>query len=154
MGALMDLDAEDRKFQKQLNAGATALALLGLLGRTKHAMYGYEIAKALEAKASGQLPMNQGALYPVLRSLEQQGCLSSYVEPSVAGPARKYYEITEVGRQVLPRWLASWRRTNEFVDSVLESKHVGERTRSRRTVSPGIASRAETAARRGKQGSS
>jgi PadR family transcriptional regulator PadR len=137
----MNLESDDRKFQKQLNAGATALALLGLLSRSKRAMYGYEIAKELDAKADGQLPMNQGALYPVLRSLEQQGFLSSYVEPSVAGPARKYYQITEAGRQMLPRWLASWRRTNQFVDAVLGTKHVAEPKTSGRSVSAKPASR-------------
>jgi PadR family transcriptional regulator, regulatory protein PadR len=116
----METAAEDRKFQKELNAGATSLALLGLLGRAKRAMYGYEVAKQLEAKAGGSLPMNQGALYPVLRSLEQQGLLSSHVEPSVAGPARKYYAITPAGRQALRRWLATWQNTTRFVNSVLE----------------------------------
>lgn len=123
----MDPIETDRKFQKQLNAGATALALLGLLSRAKRAMYGYEIAKELEVMAAGQLPMNQGALYPVLRALESDGLLKSRVEPSVAGPPRKYYHITKVGREVLPRWRSSWESTNAFVDSVLEAEHVAKR---------------------------
>jgi PadR family transcriptional regulator, regulatory protein PadR len=125
----MDLKPEDRKFQKELNAGATSLALLGLLGRAKRPMYGYELAKALEAKAGGSLPMNQGALYPVLRSLEQQSLLSSYVEPSVAGPARKYYAITPAGRRALSRWLTTWRNTTQFVNAVLEVNDVRPKKR-------------------------
>jgi PadR family transcriptional regulator PadR len=124
----MELDREDRRFQKQLNAGATSLALLGLLSRARRPMYGYEIAKQLEASCGGTLPMNQGALYPVLRSLEEQSLLSSHVEPSVTGPARKYYQITAGGRQVLRRWLVAWRRTTQFVDSVLEGKNASQRT--------------------------
>jgi PadR family transcriptional regulator PadR len=144
-------ESDDRKFQKQLNAGATALALLGLLHRAGRAMYGYEIAKSLELRAGGDLPMNQGALYPVLRSLEQQGYLSSCVEPSVAGPARKYYQITATGRRVLPRWLASWRRTNEFIDSVLETNHDSERERSGSNVPRRAESGAPVATRAGKR---
>ena len=45
----MESPAQDRKFQKELNAGATSLALLGFLAGAKQPMYGYEIAKELEA---------------------------------------------------------------------------------------------------------
>src|ERR1700754_2373564 len=126
----MEPNTDDRRFQKQLNGGATSLALLGLLSRARRPMYGYEIAKQLQAKCGGDLPMNQGALYPVLRSLEEQGLLSSHVEPSVAGPARKYYQITAAGKQTLRRWLAAWNSTKDFVDSVLESEDDASRKQS------------------------
>lgn len=131
----MEFESEDRRFQKQLNGGATSLALLGLLSRAKRALYGYEIAKQLQAKCDGSLPMNQGALYPALRSLEEQGLLSSYVEPSVTGPARKYYQITATGRQTLRRWLAAWKSTKEFVDSVLENENDVSRKQSGSKIS-------------------
>jgi PadR family transcriptional regulator PadR len=141
----MEPTAEDRKFQKELNAGATSLALLGFLAEAKQPMYGYEIAKELETLAGGSLPMNQGALYPVLRSLEQQELLSSHVEPSVAGPARKYYQITPSGRLALRRWRASWQSTTKFVNSILEGKYGIRRSRSAEQVPEGTASRIETA---------
>ena len=136
-------ETDDRRFQKQLNAGATSLALLGLLNRNKRAMYGYEIAKELEAKCRGELPMNQGALYPVLRSLEQQELLSSYVEPSIAGPARKYYQITAAGRQMLRRWLAAWQSTTAFVNAVLEGDDETAQSRSSSKVSERTVHRAK-----------
>ena len=64
--------------------------------------------------------MKQGALYPVLRSLEGAGLLSSEVEPSVAGPPRRYYSVTEAGREAVNVWRQSWDRTRGFVDAVLE----------------------------------
>ena len=69
-------------------------------------MYGYEIAKELERQNGEALPMNPGALYPVLRSLEKQGLLSSYSELSDSGRARKYYEVTK-GRRRDHRALAN-----------------------------------------------
>ena len=114
------MESEDPRFQKQLNAGATSLVLLGLLEQAGQAMYGYEIAKRLETRAGRALPMKLGALYPALRSLEKQQLLTSYVEPSTAGPARRYYRITPAGRKTLPRWLDSWRSTNLFVELALE----------------------------------
>ena len=78
----MDDEAARRKFQRELNSGAVSLVLLGLLARRGKPMYGYEIAKRLEEAGGGALPMNQGALYPVLRSLEKQGLLASSITNS------------------------------------------------------------------------
>ena len=111
--------ASVRKFQKELSAGIVSLALLALLARADKPLYGYQIAKELEGFGEG-LPVKQGTLYPVLRSLEAGGLLSSEVEPSVAGPPRRYYSVTEAGRQALVFWQQSWDRTREFVDAVLE----------------------------------
>ena len=64
--------------------------------------------------------MGQGALYPVLRSLEKSGLLSSRVEPSVSGPPRRYYRITGMGRESLESWTDMWCRTKDFVDAILK----------------------------------
>jgi PadR family transcriptional regulator PadR len=113
------VSASVRKFQKELSAGIVSLALLALLARADKPLYGYQIAKELEGFGEG-LPVKQGTLYPVLRSLEAGGLLSSEVEPSVAGPPRRYYSVTEAGRQAVVQWQQSWDRTRVFVDAVLE----------------------------------
>jgi PadR family transcriptional regulator PadR len=61
----------------------------------------------------------QSALYPVLRNLEAAGLLESHVEPSVAGPPRRYYRITAPGRDVLQAWTPRMGGTRDSVDSVL-----------------------------------
>jgi PadR family transcriptional regulator PadR len=122
----MNTEAATRKLQKELNAGASAVVVLGLLRRTGREMYGYEIGKRLEELAQGSLPMHQGALYPTLRSLEKGGLLSSEVEPSTAGPPRRYYRITPLGLEALAEWQTAWKRTKRFVDSVLEGTHGDE----------------------------
>ena len=110
----------DKKFQKEINSGTAALVLLATLNHSLEEMYGYKIAKHLE-KGRDEIPMiKQGALYPVLRSLENSGLLKSLVEPSVSGPPRKYYQITEIGKDTLVRWTDIWERTKIFVDSILE----------------------------------
>lgn len=108
-----------RKFQKELCSGLAALVLLTVLAREGRAMYGYQIAKQLENKGEGALAGKQSALYPVLRSLHGAGLLESFVEPSVSGPPRRYYEITAVGREVLGAWIGEWRQTREFVQTIL-----------------------------------
>jgi len=110
----------DKKFQKEINSGTAALVLLATLNQSIEQMYGYQIAKYLEA-GRDEIPMiKQGALYPVLRSLENSGLLHSMVEPSVSGPPRKYYQITETGKETLIRWNDIWEQTKSFVDSIIE----------------------------------
>jgi PadR family transcriptional regulator PadR len=92
--------------------------LLGVLARAKEPLYGYLISKQIE---SGETEMlKQGALYPVLRSLERGGLVQSSVKPSVSGPPRRYYRITDRGQAVLEEWTALWRRSRDFVDAILE----------------------------------
>ena len=115
----MEDDPLLRKFQKELSAGTVSLALLAVLGAATEPMYGYQIAKRLERFGDGVLSGKQSALYPVLRNLEGAGLLESFVEPSMSGPPRRYYRITEAGRSTLREWVAAWRATRDSVDSVL-----------------------------------
>ena len=109
-----------RKFHKELSAGTVSLALLAVVAASAEPMYGYQIAKRLEQTGDGVLAGKQSALYPVLRNLEGAGLLESFVEPSDAGPPRRYYRITAPGRAALRDWAAAWRATRDSVDSVLE----------------------------------
>ena len=113
-------NSANKKFQKELNAGTVALVLLSVLDRAEEPMYGYQIAKRVESTGDGVPMMKQGAIYPVLRSLEGSGLLESRVEPSVSGPPRRYYSITADGRDTLLRWTEIWSRTRAFVDMTLK----------------------------------
>ena len=115
-----DRELQLRKFQKELSAGTVSLALLAVLAQAAEPLYGYLIAKRLEQVGEGVLSGKQSALYPVLRNLSAAGQLDSHVEPSVAGPPRRYYRITEAGRITLQQWIAAWRATRDSVDAVLE----------------------------------
>lgn len=121
----MDADETQlRKFQKELNAGIGALVLLATLAEAAEPQYGYQIAKQLEQSDTDSSIMKQGTLYPILRSLSAAGLLDSYVEPSVAGPPRRYYTITKAGRTVLAEWQDIWNRTRDFVDTIMkDSRH-------------------------------
>jgi len=115
----MEHEAIVKKFQKELNSGAASLVVLGLVDRSAEPLYGYQIARLLEELADGQLPMKQGALYPVLRSMEASGLLESEVEPSTSTPPRRYYSVTESGHRMLRHWIDIWDTTREFIDRVL-----------------------------------
>ena len=118
--AVTELEIHLKKFEKELSAGSVSLVLLAVLAGAEEPMYGYLIAKRLADGGEGVLAGKQSALYPVLRNLSAAGLLDSEVEPSVAGPPRRYYRITALGRAVLEQWTVSWTTTRDFVDSVLE----------------------------------
>jgi PadR family transcriptional regulator PadR len=113
----------NRKFQKELNAGTVALVLLGVLGRAAEPLYGYQIARRIETGERDVTMMKQGSLYPVLRSLERSELLESRVETSETGPPRRYYAITDRGRETLSEWIQIWRHNRDFVEAVLEGNY-------------------------------
>jgi len=122
---LIDIQETYKKFRKELSAGTVSLALLSILAQTKEPLYGYQIGKFIgspigagDAKADS-VTVKQGAIYPVLRSLESQGLLSSEREMTDSGPPRKYYQVTESGKQALEAWTNIWNETKTFVDNVL-----------------------------------
>ena len=119
---MVESNSADRKFQKELNSGTAALVLLKVQSDADKPMYGYQIAKLLESRADEVQMIKQGALYPVLRSLENSGLMESTVEPSVSGPPRRYYSVTEAGKAALKRWTRIWSQTRTYVDSILEGE--------------------------------
>jgi PadR family transcriptional regulator PadR len=119
-GNVVDSSTLTKKFQKELNGGIASLVLLSVLGNSGEPMYGYQIAKLLEDQSGDSTFMKQGALYPVLRSLENSGLLDSKVEPSVSGPPRKYYEVTSEGMETLVIWQNVWKQMKSFVDKAIK----------------------------------
>jgi len=119
---VVDSSALTRKFQKELNAGIASLMLLSVLKNSNEPMYGYQIAKLLDDYSGGTSFMKQGALYPVLRSLEGNGLLESKVEPSVSGPPRRYYSITTDGSETLVLWQDIWKQMKSFVDKAIKGE--------------------------------
>jgi PadR family transcriptional regulator PadR len=109
-------ERQNRKFQRELSAGLTSLVLLAILDRATEDLYGYEIGRRLSGNDDAAGPFKLGALYPVLRNLSAAGLLTSRVVPSYAGPARRYYRITSLGREALAAWRATWTATRDFVD--------------------------------------
>ena len=118
---MIEIQETHKKFRKELSAGTASLALLSILAQAEKPLYGYQIGKLVGAgdEQSESVIPKQGAIYPVLRSLESQGLLSSEREMSDSGPPRKYYLATEAGREALERWQEIWQETKSFLDKVL-----------------------------------
>jgi PadR family transcriptional regulator, regulatory protein PadR len=116
---LQEIEEAKKNFQKGLYTGITDIVLLSVVSQAKEPIYGYQIAKIIE-KENTEIPIIKlGTLYPVLRSLEKNGFLESRVDPSITGPPRRYYTITELGVKALAQLAATWDRTKFFVDNIL-----------------------------------
>ena len=113
-----------KKFRKELNSGIVSMVLLSILSKAEEPMYGYQIAKNIEGKGENISMMKQGALYPVLRSLAAAELLKSHVDPSISGPPRRYYQITESGKQTLTEWKFIWNETKTYIDKVIGEENV------------------------------
>ncbi|MGP8079858.1 MAG: PadR family transcriptional regulator [Dehalococcoidales bacterium] len=114
-----EISETNKDFQKGLYTGISVFILLCVVGRSKEPIYGYQIAKIIE-KDNEDIPIIKlGTLYPVLRALERDGLLESKVDPSVTGPPRKYYRITELGLLTLAELRKTWQRATTFIDSIM-----------------------------------
>ena len=97
----------------QLKKGALELCVLALL--SKHDSYAYEIASRL-ADAIG---MGEGTIYPLMRRLQADGLVETYLVESPAGPPRKYYKLTDAGRRSFTSQQAAWRSFSGAVETIL-----------------------------------
>ena len=91
---------------KELLKGVTDYLLLSLVGRLP--MHGYQMAREINQRSKGYLKLDGGTLYPALRRLEKQGLIVSWWERVSERQKRRYYRITETGRQALKIKLAEW----------------------------------------------
>lgn len=118
----MALPLHDR-LERDLSGGTAWLVVLAAIARSDEAVHGYEITRQLAEEAPEGLIFKQGTLYPMLRTMEAEGLISSTLVPSTEGPARKCFRLTDDGHRTLAAWIAFWDNTNRWVNGVLSSTH-------------------------------
>jgi len=98
---------DDRKsIGRELRRGSLELIVLHLLAAGE--AYGYEIVSKLVAATNGALEVTDGTLYPVLYRLERAGFVSVRWETPERGVPRKYYQLTDAGRDELAQLTHEW----------------------------------------------
>jgi len=81
--------------------------------------HGWAIAKRIEQVSAEVLQVSQGALYPALHRLEQQGWIRADWRESDTGREAKFYSLTRTGRTQLEKELAQWERLSNAVCLVI-----------------------------------
>src|SRR5579871_1983054 len=97
--------------------GTLDLLILRTIGlEPKH---GWAIAKRIEQTTQDVLQVSQGALYPALHRLEQQGWITASWRKTETGREAKFYELTPPGRAQLEKEIAQWERLSQAVGLVI-----------------------------------
>jgi PadR family transcriptional regulator, regulatory protein PadR len=81
--------------------------------------HGWAIAKRIRQSSGEVLQVTQGALYPALHRLEQQGWIRADWRTSETGHEAKFYLLTPPGRAQLEKELAQWERLSSAVGQVI-----------------------------------
>ena len=103
----------------QMRKGSSELIILSLLlDETK---YGYQITQELHDRSGGYFDMKEGLLYPTLHRMERDGLVSSEWLTVVGKRRRKYYRVTDLGRQALTNQTREWRAFTERLMGLLDS---------------------------------
>jgi PadR family transcriptional regulator PadR len=82
--------------------------------------YGYEIVKTIYKKSDGMFELKEPSLYTSLKRLEGQKLIESYWGDESQGGRRKYYRITDAGKDVYQNSLSAWKTARSILDKLLE----------------------------------
>ena len=89
-----------------------------LLLLREHPLHGYELIERL-SEFGGEARVDVGNLYRLLRALEAEGIVSSEWSAELPGPAKRTYELTEPGRQLLDAWADALRENQTLMTEFL-----------------------------------
>lgn len=99
--------------QVQLKKGVLELCVLALLSRGDG--YAYDIA----AQLAEAIDMGEGTIYPLMRRLQADDLVDTYLQESDSGPPRKYYRLTAAGRKALTSQKTEWMTFTKAVNQIL-----------------------------------
>ncbi len=97
----------------ELRRGSLTILVLSQLNEPT---YGYKLIKTLEENG---IAIEGNTLYPLMRRLETQGLLQSKWEVGQAKP-RKYYIITDTGKEVLEKMRVHWHTYSNNINNLLK----------------------------------
>jgi PadR family transcriptional regulator PadR len=100
----------------QFKKGVLELCALALLDKRDY--YGYELVQVIYET----IEIAQGTIYPLLKRLRDDGMVTIYLEESLDGPPRKYYKITDKGKEAYQMVRTDWIQFAQNVNKLLNAK--------------------------------
>lgn len=104
--------------KSQLLRGTLEGCIVKIIGNEE--TYGYEIISRLQDY--GFDDVREGTTYPILVRLERKNIITSKYKESPLGPKRKYYFLTELGKEFLREFEIVWDDVKKSVDKVLKGE--------------------------------
>ena len=81
--------------------------------------YGYEISKLIHSNSNGEYELKEATMYSSLKRLENEGGITSYWGDETQGGRRKYYKITEKGKETYLQNIKNWEYAKRILDQLL-----------------------------------
>lgn len=106
--------------KSQMMKGILEGCILKIIDRSE--TYGYEIAERLQEY--GFTDVKEGTLYPLFLRLEKKKLITATFKPSPLGPKRKYYTLTDEGREYVAGFYQIWREVEDAVDRIFKEGKV------------------------------
>src|SRR5512138_2832294 len=101
---------------KDLVAASSTPLVLAILAEGDS--YGYAILRRVRELSGGELEWTDGMLYPVLHRLERSGLIESRWEETESAMRRKYYRVSEAGRQQLANERRQWQAVDQALRNI------------------------------------
>ncbi|HYJ80357.1 MAG TPA: PadR family transcriptional regulator [Longimicrobiaceae bacterium] len=101
---------------KDLVAASSTPLVLAILAEGDS--YGYAILKRVRELSGGELEWTDGMLYPVLHRLEKSGLVEARWDQAGSARRRKYYRVTEAGRQQLAEERRQWHTVDQALRNI------------------------------------
>ena len=98
----------------QFKKGVLEMCVLLMLDKSDY--YGYELVSTI----SDSISISEGTIYPLLKRLKDDGYVTTYIEESNLGPARKYYKITALGKTTKQQMLQEWTKITNWVGKLIK----------------------------------
>ena len=87
-------------------------------------MYGYELVE----EVSKVVDVNEGTIYPLLKRLTNEHYFETYLKESTEGPPRKYYHITDLGREKIRAFSEEWKEVLAIYQFVVREERSNDQT--------------------------
>ncbi|MGQ0680332.1 MAG: PadR family transcriptional regulator [Actinomycetota bacterium] len=109
----------------QMRRGFLEYCVLALLKDRQY--YGFDLVRAL-SEVEGMVT-SEGTIYPLLTRLRKDGQVETSWEESPSGPPRRYYRLTDKGREALEQFTKEWVRFKDSVDLLVMGGEADENVR-------------------------
>lgn len=114
---------DEQQISSDLIRGNIDTIILGVLLREDN--YGYNIIKEIYTKSGKTFELKEPTLYSSLRRLESQKLVESYWGEQSQGGRRKYYQITDSGRDTYSRNQIAWEAARDLIDRLIVTMDKG-----------------------------
>ncbi|MDO4573390.1 MAG: PadR family transcriptional regulator, partial [Clostridia bacterium] len=88
--------------------------------------YGYVINKTILKRTNNRFELKEATLYTAFRRLEEAGCICSYWGDETTGARRRYYSITDLGRESYRLRKREWEDAKQIVDRLIHGEDEGK----------------------------